>query len=127
MSDKILRAISEVKDQVTPPRDDRGRGDVGLRRKAATLASILAFVALVVGSLFGDGGVLQVLAQRERRAALQRQIEDLRQENNRLAAEISALRRDPRAVERIAREELGLARPGETVFVIREEPSPRGD
>jgi cell division protein FtsB len=95
---------------------------VGLRRKAATLASILAFVALVVGSLFGDGGILQVLAQRERSAALQRQIEDLRLENGRLAAEISALRRDPRAVERIAREELGLARPGETVFVIREEP-----
>jgi cell division protein FtsB len=112
----------EVKNQVPGTRDDRGRADVGLRRKAATLASILAFVALVVGSLFGDGGILQVLAQRERSAALQRQIEELRLENGRLAAEISALRRDPRAVERIAREELGLARPGETVFVIREEP-----
>jgi cell division protein FtsB len=104
-------------------RDDRGRGDVGLRRKAATLASILAFIALVVGSLFGDGGVLQVIAQRERSAALQRQNESLRLENSRLAAEIAALRRDPRAVERIAREELGLARPGETVFVIRSEPA----
>jgi cell division protein FtsB len=118
----MLRENIEVKNQVTGTRDDRGRGDVGLRRKAATLASILAFVALVVGSLFGDGGILQVLAQRERSAALQRQIEELRLENGRLAAEISALRRDPRAVERIAREELGLARPGETVFVIREEP-----
>jgi cell division protein FtsB len=118
----MLRERIEVKDQPMVTRDDRGRGEVGLRRKAATLASILAFVALVVGSLFGDGGILQVLAQRERSAALQRQIEELQLENGRLAAEISALRRDPRAVERIAREELGLARPGETVFVIREEP-----
>jgi cell division protein FtsB len=108
-----------------PAREDRSRADVGLRRKAATLASILALVALVVGSLFGDGGVLQVLAQREHGAALRRQIEELRQENVRLAAEIQALRRDPRSVERIAREELGLARPGETVFVIREEAAPR--
>jgi cell division protein FtsB len=118
----MLREKIEVKDQVMGTRDDRGRGDVGLRRKAATLASILAFVALVVGSLFGDGGILQVLAQRERSAALQRQIEELQLETVRLAAEVAALRRDPRAVERIAREELGLARPGETVFVIREEP-----
>ena len=120
----MLREKIEVKDQAMGTKDDRGRGDVGLRRKAATLASILAFVALVVGSLFGDGGILQVLAQRERSAALQRQIDELQLENRRLAGEISALRRDPRAVERIAREELGLARPGETVFVIREEPFP---
>lgn len=127
MSDKMLRSIHEVKDQVMPTREERSKGDVGLRRKAATLASILAFIALIVGSLFGDGGVLQVLDERERSLALRRQIEELRQENNRLAAEVAALRSDPRAVERIAREELGLARPGETVFVIREEPSPRVD
>jgi cell division protein FtsB len=118
----MRRSSAEAKGGSTALRgDDRSRGDVGLRRKAATLASILAFIALVVGSLFGDGGVLQVLAQRERSAALQRQNDMLRVENGRLASEIAALRRDPRAVERIAREELGLARPGETVFVIREE------
>ena len=41
-----------------------------------------------------------------------------------LAEEISALRSDPQAIERLAREELGLVRPGETVFLIREELSP---
>jgi len=48
-------------------------------------------------------------------------IEQLRTENARLAVEIVALRSDPRSIERLAREELGLARPGETVFLIREE------
>jgi cell division protein FtsB len=33
------------------------------------------------------------------------------------------LRRDPAAIERLAREELGLARSGETIFIIREEVS----
>jgi cell division protein FtsB len=42
-------------------------------------------------------------------------------DNRRLATEIAALRSDPRAIERLAREELGLTRPGETVFLIREE------
>ena len=103
-------------------RDERGRTDVGLRRKAATLASVILVVALVVGSLFGDRGFLQLVRQQQRAEALAREIEDLRGENRRLAAEITALRSDPRAIERLAREELGLSRPGETVFLVREDP-----
>jgi cell division protein FtsB len=98
-------------------RDERG-ADVSLRRKAAILASVIALTALVVGSLFGDRGYLQLMVRRQREEALGREIEQLRAENARLAAEIHALRTDPRAVERIAREELGLARPGETVFIL---------
>lgn len=98
-----------------------GRPETSLRRRAAALASLLALIALVVGSLFGDRGVLQLMTQRERAGRLESEIEELRAENGRLAAEIEALRRDPRAIERLAREQLGLARPGETVFLIREE------
>jgi cell division protein FtsB len=103
-------------------RDDRGRTDIGLRRKAATLASIILVIALVVGSLFGDRGFLQLFRQQQRAQALARDIDELRMDNRRLASEIAALRSDPRAIERLAREELGLTRPGETVFLIREEP-----
>lgn len=89
------------------------------------LGSILAAIALVVGSLFGDRGLLHLFEQRERTEALQREISELRAENGRLASEIQALRTDPRAVERLAREQLGMARPGETMFVLREEVSER--
>jgi cell division protein FtsB len=105
-------------------RDERGGAEVGLRKKAAVLASIIVVVGLVVGSLFGDHGLLQLVTQRERTDALAREIEQLKSENARLAAEVAALRRDPAAIERLAREELGLARAGEAIFVIREEPSP---
>jgi cell division protein FtsB len=99
-------------------RDDRGLS-AGVRRKAATLASVLALIALIVGSLFGDRGILYLFDQRARTEALARQIEELRAENGRLARDIAALRSDPRSIERLAREELGLAREGETVFLIR--------
>ena len=102
-------------------REDLVRSDVGLRRKAATLASIILVLALVVGSLFGDRGFLQLVRQQQRAEEMAREIEELRAENGRLAAEIVALRSDPRAIERLAREELGLVRPGETVFLIRPE------
>ena len=102
-------------------RDDRARSDDGLRRKAATLASVILVAALVVGSLFGDRGFLQLVRQQQRAEELARELEELRVENRRLAVEIRALRADPRAIERLAREELGLTRPGETVFLIRED------
>ena len=105
-------------------RDERGRSEVGLRKKAAILASIIVVVGLLVGSLFGDRGLQQLVSQRERAESLAREIEQLKADNSRLAAEIGALRADPSAIERLAREELGLVRPGETVFVIREEPTP---
>lgn len=110
-----------VEAEVGGPRDE----NAGLRRKAAGLASAIALVALLVGSLFGDRGILHLMTQRERAAALALELQALEAENARLAAEIAALRSDPAAVERIAREELGLARPGETVFVIRDVPAAR--
>ena len=103
-------------------REERS-GEVGLRRKAATLASIIALVALIVGALFGDRGLLHLIDQRHRAEALAGEVEELQAENARLATEITALRSDPRAIERLAREELGFVRAGETVFLIRE-PNP---
>ena len=103
------------------PRDDRLPNDASLRRKAVALGSIIALLALVVGSFFGDRGILRLVAQREPTESLRREIEELRAENGRLAGEIGALRTDPRAVEKLARESLGLARPGETVFLIHED------
>jgi len=99
-------------------------GDAGLRRKAGAVASLLALTALLVGSFFGDRGVLQLMAQRKKADALQQELQNLRAENLRLAEEIGALRSDPRAIERLAREVLGLARPGETVFIVREDQGP---
>src|SRR5688572_33259328 len=92
--------------EVITGRDERG--DTGLRKKAAGLASAIALIALLVGSLFGDRGILHLTAQRERALVLAREIEALREENARLAGDIAALRSDPAAIERIAREHLGL-------------------
>lgn len=105
--------------------EELGRGQSGLRRKALTLSSGLALIALLVGALFGDRGVLHLLEQRKKVHALQREIEALRVENIRLATEISGLRDEASSIEVLAREQLGLALPGETVYLLRPtEPPP---
>ncbi len=92
----------------------------GPRRKVWVVGGVVLFAALAVGALIGDRGFLYLLEQQRRAEELRRDLEGLRAENGRLAEEIVALRSDPRAIERRAREELGLARPGETVFILRE-------
>ena len=89
--------------------------------KAWTLGTALALIALTVGSVFGDRGILNLVGKRRQVEALRDELEGLRAENARLSSEIVALRTSPRAIERLAREQLGLARPDETVFLIREE------
>ena len=63
MSDNILWMDAKVEDQVAGARDTREEKGLsaGLRRKAATLASVLALIALMVGSLFGDRGLLYLI------------------------------------------------------------------
>jgi cell division protein FtsB len=100
-----------------PPRG----GEAGLRQKAALLTCVIAIVALLLGALFGDRGYLRLLQKRERTQALVHEVDRLETDNVRLAGEIRALKTDPRAIEKLAREELGLARPGEKVFLIPEE------
>jgi cell division protein FtsB len=121
----MLRSFSEVKDQHLNNREERRRSEASLRKKAVTLFAVILLIALVVGSLFGDRGILQLVSQRERTQAMAREIDELREENRRLAQEIQELQKDPRAIERLAREELGLARPGERVFVIRDQNADR--
>ena len=107
-------------------RDDGLQGEPGLRRKAFVLGTVIALIALAVGSVFGDRGLLSLVEKRRQVESLRFEIEDLRAENAALVGEIAALRQSPRAIERLAREELGLALPDETVFLIREEnPAPR--
>ena len=115
----MLKSIPQVKDQELSARDVRSEG--GLHRKAATIGSILLLIALAVGSIFGDRGYLHLASQTRKSQALERELVNLRAENLRLAEEIAGLKSSPQAVERVAREELGLARPGEIVFLLRDE------
>jgi cell division protein FtsL len=90
------------------------------RMRAFVLGTVIALIALGVGSVFGDRGILNMLGEREKVESLRVELDELKAENARLSAEIADLRTSPRAIERLAREQLGLARADETVFLIRE-------
>lgn len=89
--------------------------------KAIILLSSVVTIVLLVSFLFSKGGMAELQKSRQRVAALQVDVDRLRAENQRLGSEISSLRKSTLAVERIAREDLGMARDGEIVYVLRED------
>jgi cell division protein FtsB len=70
---------------------------------------------LLFTAFTGDSNLQAILKARRDAAALTRTISALRSENARLKARAEALRNDPSAIERVARETLGLARADELV------------
>lgn len=90
-------------------------------RPASFVAVSFLFSALVFGFfLVSDRGFLQVGRQRLRLAEMQAEVAKLDAENRRLEEEVAALRNDPKAVEKIARETLNLVKPGEVVLILPE-------
>lgn len=92
------------------------------RRLKALAVATLVVCGIVYGALRDEEGVMHVFRERSRLQELSQSVNALREENDQLRAEIKALREDPRAVERLAREDLGFSRAGEIVFVLEGEP-----
>jgi len=69
---------------------------------------------------FNDKGALQVQAQANKLSTIEAEIQNLEAENKQLSSEIQALNSDPTTIEKFAREELKLVKPGEIVIVTPE-------
>jgi cell division protein FtsL len=74
-------------------------------------------VAMLLLAIFNDKGALQVRSQSQKLSTLESEIKKLENENKQLTDEIQALRSDPATIEKFAREELKLVKPGEIVLV----------
>ena len=89
----------------------------GWRPSLILLVCFLGLLLLM--SLFGDRGLLQLYHMGRAKAQLEREIKALERDNTVLRQEVEAMRRDPFHAEEIARRDLGLVRPGEIVYQFR--------
>jgi cell division protein FtsB len=83
---------------------------------------LLLFVAsiIIVDTFVGDRGLLAMLRARKAHDELTLAVARQRAENTHLREEARRLREDPAAIEEIARRDLGLIRPGEKVFIVKD-------
>jgi cell division protein FtsB len=91
-------------------------------RIAVGVFSLLS-VAILLLAVFDDGGMLAVNERHEELRRLDEQIQQLREENASLETQIDALKNDPAAMEKIAREQIGLVKPGEVILVKPKAPA----
>jgi cell division protein FtsB len=87
-------------------------------RKITVLALCGVFAAGAATALFGKGGYLELQRLRHERETVRLEVERQQAAVVELQNEIHRLEHDPMARERIAREQLGFARPGEITFLL---------
>jgi cell division protein FtsL len=92
-----------------------------LRRNMSILL-VAALVLLLIQDVFGTHGLVAMRRAQKEAARVRQEIDRINGENQQLQNNVKGLKSDPQTIERIAREEMGLARPGEYIFKIPPKP-----
>jgi cell division protein FtsB len=108
------------------PRSKRGTGSrrpqPGRGRRFVHALLLLVAVVIVADTLVGDRGLVAMVRAQKEYDDLAAMIARTKAENARLREEARRLREDPKIIEEIARRELGLIRPGEKLFIVKDIP-----
>jgi cell division protein FtsB len=88
-----------------------------LRTKLATAAVAALAIVLAMHVIFGANGMMVYQGKKAEYRSLQKDVDQLQKENQELLDQIKALKTDPSAIEREAREQLHYARPGEVIYL----------
>ena len=97
-------------------------------RKRRLIIFCLLAILIAAFSVGGNRSLIRIYQMNKTRAELHREIERLKQADEGLARDVQSLTNDPGQVESIAREDLGLVKPGEVVYQFRPSrsiPTPR--
>jgi len=91
-------------------------------RPAGTATAVLLALLVTWHVIHGHHGLSVWEQKRAEDRALQREIQELQQENAQMRQQVQSLQSDPDAIEREAREKLHYAKPGEVIYVLPEKP-----
>ena len=84
-------------------------------RIAIGVFSVLS-AAMILLAVFNDKGALQVRARAHQLESIESENQKIEQDIKRITDENKALSTDPAAIEKLAREELKLVKPGEVIL-----------
>ncbi len=85
-------------------------------RKRMYLIPAGAVLFILFFTVFGERGLLRIYHLSKDKREMEKRVEELKAENDRLKREIEALQSDRRYLESIARRDFGLVRPNEIIY-----------
>ena len=99
-----------------------GTGLSPRKRRRRVVESVLFVIGclLLMDSVIGERGVVATRRNREQYERQERALAAARAENDRLTEQLQRLTDDPQTIEDEARRALGLMKPGEKVFRIKD-------
>jgi cell division protein FtsB len=121
----VFTAVPSTRSQ-TAPRKRAPGPRLSTGKRIARLAVVFLALAVIVDAIVGDRGLLATLRARDQFEAANAALAQQRADNDKLREEVSRLTSDPAAIEELARDELGLMRPGEKVFIVKDRKPPDG-
>ncbi len=89
-----------------------------LRRRLATWGLFLFAALIAAHVVFGTNGWMAYEKKKAEYRKVTQDVQQMQQENAQLEEQIKALKTDPKAIEKEAREQLRYAKPGEIVYVM---------
>lgn len=92
------------------------------RRLLASAAFAVIAGCLCMHVLLGENGWVKYRQKKAEYQKLQQDLQHMDEENRRLDGKIKALKSDPKAIEKEAREQLRYAKPGEVIYLLPEQP-----
>ena len=92
------------------------------RTKKIILLSFVFFTLMVFVAFFSEGGILSVSDFKQELLSFKNENQKLKNENLKIRKQINALKSDPYSIEKVARESLSLAKPGEIIYQIVRKP-----
>lgn len=87
------------------------------RRYVVYTILLLSFIYLAAGLLLGDRGVMRYLQLKEREGSLKTELSAINDDNEKLRSIIESYEENDFFVEKNARENFGLAGPGEYIYL----------
>lgn len=94
------------------------RTQSGWRTGRLTVAVMIIATGGTLYALLSNGGLVALMRARARTTQLHYQILASERENQAMLDQIRALSDDPQAIEKVAREELNMGLPDETIYLL---------
>lgn len=97
------------------------RSELKRRRYMTYTLLLLSFLYVLINIVFSDMGLMRYLELGQKKAALNREIASINEENQKLRHTLKTYKENDFYLEKHAREDFGLAGPDEYIFLYEKE------
>jgi cell division protein FtsB len=95
------------------------RGEIKKRKLILFTVILIGIAYLFISFIFGEQGIIKYIEISAKKSNLEKEIVSLQKENEQLRRDMKVIKEEPFYIEKYAREEYGLVKEGDWVFITK--------